>query len=264
MSREGTDSDILPPAAPSYIERGTVGWSDSDQWYEKGDGSNDGTLLVRVTLYIGRNQAKRPRAGVADGYQIVCQIGITPYRIPPKGTQVVIAIPGGDHETHGNGVIIATIEPNPTIQLEEDRVVMDFGADTHVVIKGKSVTLQDTLSPACWISTGTPRSGGPRGISLLSEAGAGFRVEGANAGGFATGSGGIKSLLQLSPTEATLTLVGIGVVTWKTGGCMVFANEPLPIKAPMVLCGPAAAAGNALLFLLSGVPTRSTTCFGSP
>jgi hypothetical protein len=73
-----------------------------------------------------------------------------------------------------------------------------------------------------------------------------------------------KSVLELTPTSTVLSLKNVSILTMKQGEVMWFGMEPIAVKAPMVLLGPAAAPANAALFLLAGVPSPSATCFLSP
>lgn len=199
MSRY-TQDDLSNQArdyAPSLVEMGTVGWDDEDQWYEKGGDENDGHTLVRVQLYRGKPETERVKAGVARGHKILCVTSDTIHRIPKKGTRCYVIIPKGFEDAPGAGVIVACVSKNPTTQFEEDRVVLDYGEDVHVVIKGKSVALSDHLSPSNSISVGTPRTGGPPGVLIHLPDGTGAVWQPGAIGIYATQA----CLMQMTPSK---------------------------------------------------------------
>lgn len=115
------------------IERGTVGWADGSH-YDIGTDENDGHLVLHVTLYRGRNHARDLKPGVAQGHEILCQVGLVPARIPPVGTVVMVAVPAGMGSAPGASVVFAAVEKNPTVATEfgESRAVMDLGDVTLI------------------------------------------------------------------------------------------------------------------------------------
>lgn len=185
------------------IELGTIGWDDDDI-VDMGTADNDGHTFVKVTLYRGRDRSKPIETGVAQGRQILVNISAGMFWLPPKGTRVIVAFPYGMSTNPGVGTIIGAVQTSPTIQFARDRAVMDFGPDTHVVIKGKSVTISDYGSPACFVGVGTPRGGGARGVYALDETGSGFTTQSAEVGAFATSGGAAKTILQLTATKASM------------------------------------------------------------
>lgn len=265
------EDDLHAPAKDyqsAQIEIGTVGWEGRDEHAELGTEENDGHTLVCVTLYRGRTPGEPVKRGAAQGYKIRCHITEGVMRVPPKGARVLVAIPFGMDQLPGAAVIIGVIAPSSTRgQFDQDRVVLDFGDDTHVVIRGKSVSLQDSGSPANFVGVGTPKNGGDRGIYALSHVGSGLTVQGKTVGAFSVDNdGNLKSMMQLTDAEASFGLAGVGVVKFKSGECSIFAAEPLPVKAPMVLLGPAPSAvpNTSALLMVLGAPTPSATVFISP
>lgn len=153
-----------PQSSGSKIVLGSIGWEDEDEHAFLGTADNDGHTLVRVQLFSGRDTTKDLSPTRAQGYKIVCHIPDGTFRIPPKDARCYVLLPEGMEDVPGAGIIIATVSPSPTTQFAKDRVVIDYGPNTHVVIKGKSVSMQD---PAFrFISVGTPRSGGAPGVQV--------------------------------------------------------------------------------------------------
>lgn len=148
----------------SQILMGSIGWENEEDYYFLGTDANDGHTLIRVQLFDGRDYSQPLNPDRAQGHRIVCHISGGIFRIPPKDTRVFVAVPRGMEHVPGAGVIFATVEKNPTTQFTADRAVIDFGPDVHVVIKGKSVSLQDP--DFRFLSVGTPRSGGGPGVQV--------------------------------------------------------------------------------------------------
>jgi hypothetical protein len=152
----------------------------------------------------------------------------------------------------GAGVIFATVEKSPTTQFAADRAVVDYGDDVHVVIKGKSVSLQDPDNR--FISVGTPRSGGAGGLTFQASDGTGGVIQEGVVGWFVPDSGGaVSSILQMTPTkiECTSTSGGywkvdadyycLGSSVYGIGGAVYLGRAPT--VANMALWGPTGIAG---------------------
>jgi hypothetical protein len=148
----------------AQIVMGSIGWDDEDEHVFLGDSSNDGHTLVRVQLFDGRDHSKPLDTTRAQGTKILCHLPDGMYRIPAKDTRCYVAIPPGMEQTPAGGVIIACVSKSPTTQFAKDRAVLDFGPDVHVVIRGKSVTMQDPEFR--FLSVGSPRSGGAPGVQV--------------------------------------------------------------------------------------------------
>jgi hypothetical protein len=200
LSETINQDDLHNPArdyANAQVEIGTVGWDDEDLWYEKGTDDNDGHTLVRVQLYRGKPPGKAPTPGLAMGHRLLCHISDGLFRIPKKGTRCYVILPAGLETTPGAGVIVACVSKSPTTQFEPDRVVLDYGDDTHVVFKGKSVSLSDHASPSRSISVGTPRTGGTPGVLIHLPDGTGAVWQAGAVGIYATQS----TLMQFTPSS---------------------------------------------------------------
>lgn len=114
---------------------GTVGWADEDEHVFPGTDANDGFTLVRVTLYEGRSFNDAPNPDVAQGHQILCNVGSGVFRIPAKGTRCFVLIPKGLEQQPGAGVITQTVERSPSEQFAENRITTDYGSDHDYVIQ---------------------------------------------------------------------------------------------------------------------------------
>lgn len=251
----------------TFCENGMIGWDDNGFWYDKGTAADDGHLVVGVQLFKGKDQSTEPKAGVAQGHRILCRIALSPFRIPPRGTPVVVLIPGGDIQTPGNCVVVAAIEENPFQQLDEKRVVFDFGNETHVLIRGASVSLQDTAAgPACFVGVGTPFTGGARGIYAIDETGSGFSTQSGEVGVFASSGGAATSMVHLTATEADVIVKGGSLCGLKaTGGDITLFGANSYLYTAGVYLGALATALNTALWGPTGVAgAASTSVYLSP
>lgn len=203
------------------IAIGTVGWAGDDPHFEK---DQDGYTLVKVTLFAGRKFTK-PMANpkVAEGHKILCHISGGLFRIPPVGTRVHVSIPDGMENSVGAGCIIATIEPTVGIdQHEDDRVVLTFGPDTHIVLAGKSVTIQDADNQ--FMSVGIPRSGGDAAIMIQCADGTGMAFGEGKLAAFVADGGEMSSVIQMTNTSLQLIMKDTGFLT--LGDQQIFMHAP--------------------------------------
>lgn len=168
-------------AETPLIEIGSIGWEDEEDYVFQGSDDNDGHTLIRVQLFRGRDPTRPLSPTRAQGIKMIAHINGGSFRIPPKNTRCYIVCPAGMEHMPGAAFIIGTVEKSPTTQFSPDRVVMDFGPDVHVVIKGKSVTLQDPEFR--FVSVGSPRSGGAPGVQVHLPDGTGAAWQ---AGAFCT------------------------------------------------------------------------------
>jgi hypothetical protein len=193
------------PQATPLIEMGTVGWDDRDLHYDLGSGQNDGYTIVCVQLFRGKNPAKRiVDPAIAQGHKILCMLSSSIGRIPPKGTRCFVAMAAGFEENQCSGVLFATVEKNTT-QLNVDRALLDYGSQ-HLVIKAKSVTIMDTdaVHP-CYITVGTPRGGGTRGLVFANETGSGGIIQGTQVSWWSTNGGSsVTTQIQIKGTSVEL------------------------------------------------------------
>lgn len=206
------------PTQDTQIDIGTVGWEGDDTYYDKGSGDNEGYTLIKVQLFRGRDYTKELNPTIGQGHKILCHISSGIFRIPPKGTRVYVAFPKGMETAPGAGVIFATVEKNPFIQFDDDRVQMNFGSDTHVVIKGKSVSISDMDNQ--FVSVGTPRSGGDAGIIFQASDGSGGVIKEGLVSWFAsTGPGQtLGGLLQIQTDSIDVICVNGSYIRLEAAG----------------------------------------------
>lgn len=258
------EDDLYNPARAyqsSGVELGVVGWEDDgDTWWDKGAADNDGHTLVHVQLYRGKASGEPLKPGQAQGHKVVCHIADHLFRIPAKGTRCYVLMPAGLEDAPGAGVIVACVRKSPTTQFEDDRVVMDFGEDTHVVIKGKSVALSDHASPSRSLSVGTPRTGGPPGILLHLPDGTGAVWQAGAVGIYATAS----SLMQITPSSIELQQ-GSGSFLKLDGGNIHSFGASNKMQGAGCYIGRSPTAVNTALWGPSGIAgVPSTSVFISP
>jgi len=233
------------------IEIGSIGWEDEDEWYYLGTDDNDGHTLVRVQLFSGRDITAPLNPTRAQGKKIICQIPSGMYRIPKKDERCYVLIPKGMEAVDGAGLIIATVGKSPTTQFAADRAVLNFGDDVHVVIKGKSISLQDP--DFRFVSVGSPRSGGTPGVQVHLPDGTGAVWQDSSVGIFCKAD----TLVQMTPSKyevwqgtgssRTFLTMGSGVFhtfgqTNKVQGSGVYLGAA-PTLATPVLYGPTGIAG---------------------
>lgn len=208
----------------AQFDVGSIGWEDdADVHYDLGDASNDGFTLIKVQLFRGRDVTK-PLAKRAQGIKLVCHMNsMMGQRVPPKDTRCYIAIPAGMEETPGAGIIVGTVEKSTDGRLDSDRVVVDYG-DQHVVIKGKSVSIQGT--DGSFVGVGSPRSGGAAGVTIQANDGTGAVYQTGVAATFVSG-GSVsppKSIFEMTTTKVNLMVTG--------GGRLMLDTADLTLTAP--------------------------------
>jgi hypothetical protein len=103
------------PSSP--LAWGTIGWDgDGGKFYDLGSADDDGSLLVRVTLFRGRDQSKvLAQDGMAQGQQLLSKIASTFVHIPPRGSRVLVALPEPFGSAPGGSMIIAADNANPVL-----------------------------------------------------------------------------------------------------------------------------------------------------
>lgn len=252
-------TDLFPGTEPPQVEVGTVGWEDEELWYEKGSDENDGHTLVRVQLYRGKPNGVQPKPGIAQGHRLLCHISDTIFRIPKKGTRCYVILPAGFETTPGAGVIVACVSKSPTTQFEADRVVLDFGSDTHVVFKGKSVALSDHASPSRSLSVGTPRTGGTPGVLIHLPDGTGAVWQAGSVGIYATPS----TLMQLTPSSFEVQQ-GSGSFVKLSGGNFHSYGAVNKMQGAGCYIGKAPTPANPAMWGFGPMGLGSPSCFISP
>lgn len=183
----------------------SVGWEEDDDtsYFDLGSDSNDGFTLVHVQMFEGRDPTE-PLKTRAQGTKLICHINAG-QRVPPRDTRCYVLIPAGMEMTPGAGVIVATVEKTLDGRLDADRTVMDYG-DQHVVIKGKSVSIQG--DDGSFVSVGSPRSGGTAGVIVQASDGSGAVFQPGVSAIFATSGGSAPSMVQVTPTQVDIVNKG--------------------------------------------------------
>jgi hypothetical protein len=107
---------MMDPHMQSPMQWGTVGWDgDGGTFHELGQAGDDGNILVRVTLFRGRDQTKPIDQTRAQGQQILSKVSSTLVQIPPPGTRVLVALPEPGGMAAGGSMIVAADNPNPAL-----------------------------------------------------------------------------------------------------------------------------------------------------
>lgn len=267
-AREPSDRGILGASddfATSTSENGTIGWDGDKLVYDEigGDG-NDGHTLIKVTLYKGKDPAEPVKNGVAQGHQIACRLkGDGFWRIPKHGEKCVVLFPGGDMQTPGNGVIVACPDRNPSVQFKENRAVLDFGPDTDVIIKGRSVTMSDYAEHPNALQVGSVL-GGDDLIKLFTGNGDFISVKAGAIGMAVVLDGDAKSMFVMETDSVAITQKSGGSSSkWKGGAWQTVASGQILLNGASVGLG--AQPSVQIVIGPSGMAgIGSTSLFGTP
>lgn len=241
------DADVLGgPADLLLFEPGTVGWDGVDEHFD----TEDGVTLVRVTLVRGRHPSTPLTPDVAQGHQVLCRIGGGLFRIPKKGTPVMVGFPTAFAGHPGAGVIVCTTEASPDIQFNDTKAKFDVGPDTDFVIKAKSVTISDYDNRFLHV--------GPDGVMLQDEAGNGVIMKKGAIMIFVADGGDAKTVVQVTPKELSLVQKDSGFVKLTGGNATLFASGSVALVGANVAVGAqATAATPALCGSPPGTPSKS-------
>ena len=152
------DSEVFGDRDPECpLEFGQLGWNDEDTWFDVGDKTNDGSTLVRVQLYRGRDKSQPLKSGVAQGHKILAHMPSGSFRIPAKGTMCVVGWPDGRYEQPTGAVIMSVLDKisSNTVfgNVKEGDAVFHGGAPNgedvpRVVIKSKTKSIVMMTSAA--------------------------------------------------------------------------------------------------------------------
>lgn len=108
-------SRVNPQGDPP-LAFGSVGWSDDGgTFYELGTDGDDGSILVRVTLFRGRDPTLPLDHSVAQGQKILAKLASNFVQIPPRTTRVLVAGPDGAWNVPGGPMIISADNANPSL-----------------------------------------------------------------------------------------------------------------------------------------------------
>jgi hypothetical protein len=247
------DADVLGGRGDLLLfEPGTVGWDDVDAHFD----TEDGVTLVRVTLVRGRHPSTPLTPNVAQGYQVLARIGGGLFRIPAKGTSVMVGFPTAFADHPAAGVIVCTTEVSPDIQFSETKAKFEVGADTDFVIKAKSVTITDYDNRFLHV--------GPDGVMLQDEQGNGVVIKGGAIMIYVADSGDAKTLIQMTPKELSLLQKDTGLVKLTAGNVTILASGAAGVLAGNVSIGAQAGPATPALVGISPPGAPSKSVFISP
>lgn len=187
------------------IELGVVGWPGDADHADVSAQDLNGRTLVKVTLLRGGTPFDTDVPdGEARGTRIRCRVKGPDYYVPPKGTEVMVAIPAGFGLTDGAPVIIACMGPTPDIQYSKTRAKIDYGPNIDLVIKARSVSLvsYNAINPddaEDFIAVG-PDSG----IHLGAKEGHGLVLKDDELSMFITDADDAKTVVRLGKTMIEL------------------------------------------------------------
>lgn len=99
----------MHPQMDSPIAIGTIGW-DSGEYFDAASSDNDGSTLVHVQLFRGRDPSKTLDHSQAQGQKLLCKLAGCFFRIPPLGTQVLVAIPEPFGMIPGGSVVLCALD----------------------------------------------------------------------------------------------------------------------------------------------------------
>lgn len=262
LPRPANEHDIVGTAdeyAPTILERGIVGWDDAEDWFELGDETNGGLTVVRVQLFKGRDPTTPPKPRVAQGHRVLVALGDGFFRIPPKGSECIVAFPGGDVQTPGAGILLATI-PRPRERtvyghLEDEEACLHAGSadgsnPARVVTKkdgaivlmteaddGQTIYLRVAKDALRFVAPWGTLRFDATGFHVKTQWEA--RLDLGGAGGL---PGGLTSYATLAASTVKLdgvALLGPSGSNYESVACLPFAGFP-PLGGPVPLVPPMA------------------------
>ncbi len=232
-----------------------MGWDGEDEYAFIGTEQDDGHTLVRVQLFDGRDITK-PLKSRAQGHKIICQLSGGLFRVPDRDTRVYVICPKGMEHAPGAAIIIATVEKNPTEQFDNDRAMMDYGPNAHVVIRAKSISLQSYEDE--FIAIGEPKSGGTSGLFFQAKDGSGGAIQEGVVAWFVSEDGNAETMFQMTPSGVqcfkkdggfwqvdTNGYTCLGESAYVMGSAVYLGKEPTALTP--ALYGPTGIAGVASL-----------------
>lgn len=195
------ESVLSPPSHEPEIALGRVGWPGDDDIVDLGTADNDGATLLKVTLHRGGYPGDIPKPGEAAGYRVRVRVMGPVFDVPPKGTEVCVAFPGGIGMVAGAGVLLGSLTRTPDHQFSATATKIDAGTERDLILKGRAVTMTmhspTGSGPEPYVSL-TPEDG----IQALDADGFGFLVKDQAVTIFAPDEDGdAKSIVRLTKSQ---------------------------------------------------------------
>ena len=276
MSAHVNDEELLwnEPDGRVHLAWGTVGWpGDADVLDGLGRDQDDGMTFVKVTLVDGAPVGQRQADdGGANGVQVRVHPAGPGWRIPPRGTRVMVGFAGGDIWTPGNGVILAEVGRSPARHFGRKKVILDYG-DADVVITGRSVTLLCDGNPAGESDRQKRHvvSVSPEGGAQVASGGCGLFVQGKDAAGNVIAEAQLKTVDKDGNLKSSLVLtqsaVGLAdaadpmkpAALTLTGGNATITSTDLAVQATgSVMLGATASPATPAASVPPGPPSPGT------
>lgn len=216
------DRQLVPGDQPHLLETGIIGHENVDNAYQIG--SNGGPIFAYVQLFRGRDFSQPLKAERMQGTEIICRVASSISCLPPKGTEVLVAFPGGMTEKQGAGVIVAAlsrVDTTPTYgNLAEGELCISAFQDAIARIllkKNNSINLYTKKGSTGMVISMDPDTDT---ISIVNSKGYGIIVDGdgikitAKDSGLQLGADGNVKLIGKQQTQvdgASVMLGSVGV-----------------------------------------------------
>lgn len=166
-------STTSPRVIDGPLAEGTVGWaSDGGTAIDLGDAPNDGSSLVNVTLFRGRDPTQPLDQTRAQGQQVRCRLGTRVFAVPPYGARVLVAIPEPWGLVPGGPIIIDVIDNSMWTRFGNaeagDVVIASLSGVARLVLKANGNIALATTSDGTTAGKSVFLSVGPAGLAFAS------------------------------------------------------------------------------------------------
>lgn len=247
-----------PSYQPSNLELGSIGWDDSDDYFDLD--SSGGPAFVKVQLFRGgRDIGQTAKAGAGMGAQVLCRVMGPLFVVPSKGSIVLVAFPGGFVDAPGAGIILGQVSGTPSIQFSDTKAKLDLGDSMDLVIKARSITLSDY--PGSTTYSRYVVIGPDNGILLQDETGSGLTIK--QGAWFALTVDGGMVIIQQS--GVTVGYKGSGLIQTDNAGTITLSGNTANIATGNIGLGVAPTPACPVLLGPTGQSGIGSTCiFGTP
>lgn len=240
------DRDMHEGERDSVLELGVIGHDDVDAAYDVG--TNGGPILALVQLYSGRDYTQPKKDARTQGSRIVARIPSNLSSLPPKGTEVLVAMPNNMATKPGAAVIIAILGRVDSKaaygNMKEGEMCIHPGdADnaSRVMFKADKSIILYTTDNALPTGKGVYLRVAPTALEFYAPWGrlvfdaTGFHA--VTASGARLDMGGIGGLP--SPLDTLASYATLSAATVKCEGSVVFLGPADPPVGPPTVYGPA-------------------------